>query len=119
LTDWNWRFGKTPEFSNCLETRFDWGSVTVHLDFKQGSFQDIKIYSDNLIPNMIDKLTLNLRDQFQKLTHDSNYRWNISDGKGNHQMSTSIGIACEKTKLEVPEAVAQIDQFQNWLRTVI
>ena len=27
LTDWNWVYGKSPEFSREVETRFEWGSV--------------------------------------------------------------------------------------------
>ena len=34
MADWDWRFGKTPEFSHHIETRFDWGIIDLHLDVK-------------------------------------------------------------------------------------
>lgn len=30
--DWNWRFGKTPDFAHNLEKRFDWGIMVCWKD---------------------------------------------------------------------------------------
>jgi len=33
--DWDWRFGSTPNFKHHMETRFDWGTMDVHVDSKK------------------------------------------------------------------------------------
>lgn len=48
LSDWDWRFGKTPEFSHQMGTRFDWGVVDLHLDVVGGVISTVKLYSDCL-----------------------------------------------------------------------
>lgn len=48
LADWDWRFGKTPEFSHQFGTRFDWGVIDIHLDVKAGIISEVKVYSDTL-----------------------------------------------------------------------
>jgi lipoate-protein ligase A len=96
LCDWDWRFGKTPEWDCQYQHRFDWGEVIVHILSKQGIIQDIKIFSDNLIPQMVDSLMLNL--------------------KGIVLSTEEIKKACEIAKLKVSEeAHAHIDQFCAWL----
>ncbi|KAL0478981.1 lipoate-protein ligase [Acrasis kona] len=56
LVDWDWRFGKTPEFSNQFETRFDWGLVDVYLTSENGVIKSIKIFSDTLFPIIVESL---------------------------------------------------------------
>ena len=56
MADWDWRFGKTPEFSHHLETRFDWGLIDLHLDVKQAVIEDVVIFSDALNVELIDTL---------------------------------------------------------------
>ena len=36
MADWDWRFGRAPDFSHHLETRFDWGGIDIHLDVHRG-----------------------------------------------------------------------------------
>jgi len=96
LVDWDWRFGKTPEWDCQYHTKFDWGETTVHILSKQGIIQEIKIYSDSLIPRMIDKLMQYL--------------------KGSSLSKEGITEACQKSKRTVPEeAHLHIDQFCEWL----
>lgn len=55
LTDWEWRFGRTPQFSHTLEKKFDWGLVEVNLDVKDGVIRSTKIFSDCLIPDIVQR----------------------------------------------------------------
>ncbi|CEM05712.1 unnamed protein product [Vitrella brassicaformis CCMP3155] len=61
LQDWEWRFGSSPQFSHELETRFDWGTFTVHLDVKGGVVSQCRIFSDCLDAPLIDLLTTSLQ----------------------------------------------------------
>lgn len=56
MADWDWRFGKTPEFTHHIETRFDWGIIDMHLDVKQAVITDVVIFSDALTVELIDLL---------------------------------------------------------------
>lgn len=56
LSDWNWRFGKTPEFSHHLQTRFDWGLLDIHLDVNKAVISKAKIFSDTLDTDLIPLL---------------------------------------------------------------
>eukprot|EP01114_Cavostelium_apophysatum_P015425 TRINITY_DN4195_c0_g1_i1.p1 TRINITY_DN4195_c0_g1~~TRINITY_DN4195_c0_g1_i1.p1 ORF type:complete len:211 (+),score=43.07 TRINITY_DN4195_c0_g1_i1:542-1174(+) len=53
-TDWNWRFGETPDFNHNLEHKFDWGLMDLYIDSKDGRIVDAKIYSDVLYPALVD-----------------------------------------------------------------
>jgi len=54
--DWDWRFGSTPNFSHHMETRFDWGTMDVHIDSEKGVITQNQIFSDSLYPQMIEEL---------------------------------------------------------------
>ncbi len=56
MADWEWRFGKTPDFSHHVETRFDWGMIDLHMDVKQAVIQEVVIFSDALNVELIDLL---------------------------------------------------------------
>ena len=62
MADWDWRFGKTPEFSHHIETRFDWGIIDCHLDVKQAVITEVVIFSDALNVELIDLLKESLID---------------------------------------------------------
>jgi len=51
-----WRFGANPVFENVLEKRFDWGGVEVRFASKKGTITDIKIYSDALDADEIERV---------------------------------------------------------------
>lgn len=61
LSDWNWRFGKTPEFSHHLEERLSWGLMDLHLEVKNGKIEDCQLFSDALYPDLINKIKENLK----------------------------------------------------------
>ena len=41
LKDWDWRFGRTPEFTHNLETRFEWGIMDVFFNTKNGMHYEL------------------------------------------------------------------------------
>ncbi len=57
---WEWRFGNTPEFNHHMETRFDWGTMDIHIESKGGRIEAARIYSDSLYPEMVDALMAEL-----------------------------------------------------------
>lgn len=61
LSDWNWRFGKTPEFSHHLEERLSWGLIDLHLEVKNGYIQEAQLYSDALYPDLIENIKAKLK----------------------------------------------------------
>jgi len=69
LKDWDWRFGRTPEFSHLIERRFDWGGISLHLDVVAGRIRDFKIFSDALDIDFIELL--------QKALQGCPYRFNV------------------------------------------
>ena len=56
LKDWNWRFGRSPDFSHHMNERFDWGEMDVHLETKRGHISEIAVFSDTLHPEMVEYL---------------------------------------------------------------
>ena len=62
MADWDWRFGKTPEFTHHIETRFDWGIIDLHLDVKQAVITEVVIFSDALNVELIELLKDALTD---------------------------------------------------------
>lgn len=95
MADWNWRFGKTPEFSHHIETRFDWGIIDMHLDVKQAVITDVVIFSDALNVELIDLLQQTLAD----------VKYNKDD----------IKVRFNELIQGYPELTAQIDDVSKWL----
>lgn len=95
MADWEWRFGKTPEFSHHIETRFDWGIIDLHLDVKQAVIRDVVIFSDALNVELIDLLKERLTD----IKYDK------------HEIQARLD---ELSKAHV-ELAAQIDEVLEWL----
>lgn len=56
LKDWDWRFGKTPDFSHSLDHRFGWGGLELHLDVHEGLIRASKLFSDSLYPELIGEV---------------------------------------------------------------
>jgi lipoate-protein ligase A len=45
---WEWRFGKSPAFDACLETRFEWGEVQLLLSCREGKVEEAHLYTDSM-----------------------------------------------------------------------
>lgn len=95
MADWDWRFGKTPEFSHHIETRFDWGIIDMHLDVKQAVITDVVIFSDALNVELIDLLQQTL----------AGVKYNKDD----------IKARFNELNQRHPELTAQIDDVSKWL----
>jgi len=55
-SEWEWRFGKSPSFSHSLEHKFGWALVDVQLEVANGVVARGRVYSDCLLPSLIDAL---------------------------------------------------------------
>lgn len=53
LRDWDWRFGKTPEFSHRIEERLNQATVDLNIDVKDGKIRAVKFFTDSLIPEVV------------------------------------------------------------------
>ncbi|MGP4715911.1 lipoate--protein ligase [Psychrobacter sp. T6-6] len=95
MADWDWRFGKTPEFSHHIETRFDWGIMDVHMDVRQAVIAEVVIFSDALNVELIDLLKETL----------TGVKYNKSEIK-----DTLAELANSQ-----PELAAQVGDFEKWL----
>ena len=51
---WEWRFGESPSFSHSLEHKFDWALVDVQVDVAKGLITAGRVFSDCLVPSLID-----------------------------------------------------------------
>ena len=95
MADWDWRFGKTPEFTHHIETRFDWGIIDLHMDIKQAVISEVVIFSDALNVELIDLL----KDTLTGIKYDK------------HEINAKLA---ELGKAHAELAV-QIDDVSNWL----
>ncbi|MDN6275859.1 MAG: lipoate--protein ligase LplA, partial [Psychrobacter sp.] len=95
MADWDWRFGKTPQFSHHIETRFDWGIIDLHLDVTQAVITDVVIFSDALNVELIDLLKATL----------TGMKYNRNEVKTKFD---ELGKA-------QPDLAAQIDDVSEWL----
>ncbi len=95
MADWDWRFGKTPEFSHHIETRFDWGMMDVHMDIKQAVIAEVVIFSDALNIELIDLLKETL----------TGVKYN------KHEIQDALA---ELAKAQ-PELATQVNDFEEWL----
>ena len=99
MSDWNWRFGKTPDFAHHMAERFEWGRMEVYIDTKAGKIRDVKIYSDSLVPQMVEMLMTDLKDV--------------------HYDPASVQEALRGTAEKLPQNSEQIAQFSRWLQNEI
>ncbi len=95
MADWDWRFGKTPEFTHHIETRFDWGMMDVHMDVKQAMITEVIIFSDALNVELIELLKKTL----------TGIKYN------NKEIQDNLN---ELAKAQ-PELAAQVGDFEKWL----
>lgn len=95
MADWDWRFGKTPEFTHHIETRFDWGMMDVHMDVKQAMITEVVIFSDALNVELIDLLKNTL----------TGVKYNKPEIKNK----------LDDLAKAQPELAAQMDDFEQWL----
>lgn len=98
LKEWEWRFGKTPNFEYNIEKRFQWGIMDVNITSENGKISQIKIYSDCLYPIMIEEIEKNL--------------YGISYDKNEISKALSVVQSNLKDLGPIPQ---YIDEFKEWL----
>ena len=95
MADWDWRFGKTPQFSHRIETRFDWGLIDLHMEVQQAVIEEVVIFSDALNVELIDLLK-------EALTGIKYNRHEVKD-------------TLDKLSKAHADLTAQVDDFCTWL----
>ncbi|GAF55254.1 LOW QUALITY PROTEIN: lipoate-protein ligase A [Psychrobacter sp. JCM 18901] len=95
MADWDCRFGKTPEFTHHIETRFDWGMMDVHMDVKQAMITEVVIFSDALNVELIDLLKKTL----------TGVKYNKPEIKNK----------LDDLAIAQPELATQVSDFEKWL----
>jgi len=55
-SDWAWRFGETPQFTNSLEKKFPWALVDFQFNVEKGIIVAGQCFSDCLVPAYIDSI---------------------------------------------------------------
>jgi lipoate-protein ligase A len=68
---WEWKFGESPEFTNSLDHKFDFGLIELLLRVEKGVIQELTVYSDSLNTDFIDKLIIQLKSLGEKYTYDT------------------------------------------------
>jgi lipoate---protein ligase len=99
MADWDWRFGKTPDFTHHMEERFDWGGMDIHLDVHRGVITEGKIYSDAMDPAMITAIE-------ESLPGTRYHRDDLS------RVMADLGAA-------LPERRGEIDDVRDWFVAMI
>ena len=54
LQSWDWVYGKTPNFETTLVERLPFGSIELHLDASKGVIQRAKLFTDSLLPEVVE-----------------------------------------------------------------
>lgn len=98
LRDWDWRYGTTPHFSHTVETRIEGvGMFECHYEVDNGRISKMKIFSDILIPELIDEIEATLLDC--------------------HYDPSSICDVLDRLTYSQPDQTRKsiVQEFKNWL----
>lgn len=99
MADWDWRFGKTPQFTHHLEERFAWGNIDLHLNVNHGVIRDTTVFSDSLDPGMIDALQAGL--------------------PGARYTVAGVTAAIDGIRSRIPDRDTELTELCDWLCTAI
>ncbi len=67
---WEWKFGETPEFTNSLQHKFDFGLLDLSVKVEKGVIVEAVFYSDTLYSEFIDILNNYLKSSGIRYTYD-------------------------------------------------
>ncbi len=101
MQDQNYVYGKSSEFSNNFEKRFDWGVVDFNANVRNGVVEECRIYSDSLYPDMIDALQKEFskgKYRYQKRDVNEIYDQTHASMKGDRVTETALKETCEWLK---------------------
>lgn len=97
FSDWNWRFGKSPEFHMQMSEYLSWGFIEVHVDSEKGMITRAQVFSDSLFPDLIESFQNHLANQ--------------------HFSKAGVEEAIAKTKLLFPEQADHLEELGTWLKS--
>lgn len=98
FASYEWKYGKSINFTYQIEERFNWGEIEINLKVEQGKIEECLIYSDSLNPHYIDALTKAL----------VNAQFNTT------AMITAINeIPFSETTKEMQESIIQLIEAEN------
>ena len=72
LISWDWLYGKTPDFTDCIKNRFVWGEIQILFNVHQGVIKDVSVFSDTLNNFLVEKLIGTL--QGKQFSNEAIYR---------------------------------------------
>jgi lipoate---protein ligase len=56
FASWEWRFGNAPQFHHQMVEYLSWGFFEVHVDSEDGHIRRAQVFSDALLPEMVQAL---------------------------------------------------------------
>lgn len=98
IMDWEWRFGKEPEFTHQMEAKFTWGLVDLYLQVKEGFISQVTFNTDALDVELVTTIQTYL--------------------KGTEYSPARITDAMDRAKVSLnsnESAKANISEFAEWL----
>ena len=87
--NWDWVYGKSPEFTVKRRKHFDMGTIDARFDVKDGVIKNVKFYGDFFGPQDINQLAKKL--QGVKYDHDEIAK--VLEQEGTQQYITGISTA--------------------------
>lgn len=66
-SDWDWRFGATPDCDISIDNHFTWGEVEINLKLANGYIEQATIYSDAMYSDLIEQISVALEERPFKL----------------------------------------------------
>jgi lipoate-protein ligase A len=97
LRSWDWVFGKTPSFLHKLDHRFSFGMVEICLNTERGHMRDVKLYSDSLDPEFIERVAEQL--------------------EGHPYTPEGVRQTAQEHLAGDPSRAAMVEEFYSWLET--
>ncbi|MBB1085809.1 lipoate--protein ligase [Limosilactobacillus fastidiosus] len=84
--NWDWVYGKSPEFTLKRRKHFDMGTIDARLDVKDGVIKNIKFYGDFFGPEDVSALA----DKLQGVKYDHDVIAKVLNENGTQQYITGI-----------------------------
>jgi len=99
LSDWDWRFGKAPQFHHEITEYLSWGFIQIFIDADKGKIQRAQVFSDGLFPQLIESLETAL--------------------VGIPYSGSGIAEIAQRMLSEHPSRADEIAELASWLKTQV
>lgn len=87
--NWDWVYGKSPEFTVKRRKHFDMGTIDARFDVKDGVIKNVKFYGDFFGPQDINQLA----EKLQGVKYDHDEIAKVLEAEGTQQYITGIPTA--------------------------